>query len=125
MEPEVRRVAASHERLTTERCHILELCGAAADPRLSVARARVEPGVITARHTLTGVDERYLIVEGRGEVEIEGLDGWTEVAPGDLVVIPAGRTQRIRNTGRADLIFYCLCTPPFTESCYRQLETET
>ena len=31
------------------------------------------------------------------------------VRPGDFVHIPAGRAQRIRNTGALDLIFYALC----------------
>jgi mannose-6-phosphate isomerase-like protein (cupin superfamily) len=125
LRPAVRRAGAAAERFTPERCHVSELWGAADEPGVSIARARVEPGVTTARHALDGVEERYLIVGGRGEVEVEGLDGWSAVAQGDLVVIPAGRSQRIRNTGATDLVFYCICTPPFTPACYRQLEDES
>ena len=45
-----------------------------------------------------------------------------DVAPGDTVFIPAGVRQRITNTGSGDLVFYCICTPPFTPECYRPRE---
>ena len=44
----------------------------------------------------------------------------TEVGPGDIVLIPAGTPQRIRNPGDEDLVFYCICTPRFDESDYRR-----
>ena len=103
------------EFFTEEGCHILELWR---DADLTVARARVAPGGVTVRHSLAGVTERYLVAAGRGEVEVAGLEGWRAVGPGDLVAIPAGVAQRIRNTGEDDLVFYCLCTPPFTAACY-------
>ena len=58
------------EYLSDENCHILEVANDADDEELSVARARVEPGVTTAWHKLEGIGERYLIVSGRGRVEI-------------------------------------------------------
>jgi mannose-6-phosphate isomerase-like protein (cupin superfamily) len=47
------------------------------------------------------------------------------VQAGDLVYIPAGRAQRIRNTGAEDLVFYALCTPPFRWVAYRDLDAPT
>lgn len=38
---------------------------------MSVARARVEPGRTTRWHRLEGIDERYLILEGCGLVEVD------------------------------------------------------
>jgi mannose-6-phosphate isomerase-like protein (cupin superfamily) len=86
-----------------------------------MARARVEPGVTTAWHALAGVDERYILVEGRGRMEVGDVPP-TEVRPGDSVFIPAGTPQRITNVGDTDLIFYCVCTPRFTPDCYRDLD---
>lgn len=108
------------EYLSAERCRILEVLNGAGDPGLSVARARVAPGVVTQPHRLHGVVERYLIVEGRGVVSVGGLED-SEVGPGDLVVIPAGVTQSIRNVGATELVFYCICTPRFRQECYEAL----
>ncbi|MGH9789944.1 MAG: cupin domain-containing protein [Candidatus Acidiferrales bacterium] len=103
-----------------ERCHILETWRSA-DDTMTIARARVEPGVTTAWHALEGVTERYIIASGAGRMEVGDLPP-AAVGPGDTVFIPAGVRQRITNTGATDLIFYCVCTPPFTPACYRDLE---
>ena len=110
----------SAEYYTEERCHIL-VTDAVDDADVSLARARVEPGVTTARHSLTGVDERYVLIAGEGLVEV-GADDPALVGPGDVVAIPAGVGQRITNTGTTDLVFLCICTPPFRPECYLDLE---
>ncbi|MGE5154203.1 MAG: cupin domain-containing protein [Bdellovibrio bacteriovorus] len=119
--PELRRPALDEESLTAERCHILETWNRPEDPDLSVARARVEPGVTTRWHRLQGIGERYLIVSGQGIAEVEGMDS-TTVRPGDLLYIPPGSAQRIRNNGAEDLIFYALCSPRFQWSAYEDLD---
>lgn len=119
MKTGLRRPDESAEFFTDERCHILELSGGADDPALSIARARVEPGVTTQLHVLD-IAERYVVVSGRGEMEVGG--DVAPVGPGDVVLIPAGTPQRIANTGEADLVFYCLCTPAWTPDTYRALE---
>ena len=81
---------------------------------------RVPPGVTTARHALS-VDERYLVVSGKGRVEVEGLEP-EDISPGDVVLIPAGKVQRIRNPGPDDLVFLCICTPRFEPRHYRDRE---
>ncbi len=106
-----------------EGCSILELDNSASDPGASIARARVAPGLTTRWHCLEGVKERYLIVAGRGEVEI-GDTPAQAVSSGDLVSIPPGVRQRIRNTGTNDLLFYAICTPRFTPDRYRDLEAD-
>ena len=116
MEPTVVKEDLSGEHLTPEGCYILENWNSTEDG-MSIARARVEPGVTTQRHILAGVDEKYLIVSGTGSIEVGDLPA-TEVATGDLVVIPAGTPQRIINAGEEDLIFYCICMPGFTPDCY-------
>lgn len=104
-----------------EGCSILESWNNPADAQASIARARVAPGMTTRWHALTGVTERYLILSGRGEVEVgEGTP--ERVQAGDIVVIPPGVRQRIRNIGTEDLLFYAICTPRFTPDCYAALD---
>jgi len=121
MRAEVRKAGAAREYLTAERCHIIEIANDAGDEQVSIARARVEPGVTTAWHSLDGIAERYIIVCGRGRAEV-GDSGPLEVAPGDVVRIPPGEPQRIANTGDEDLVFYAVCSPPFSNDRYRNLE---
>ncbi len=110
------------EHSTPERCLIVENYS---DELVSIARARVKPGVTTTAHHLKGTSEIYLIARGRGRVKVGDLPS-TEVATGDVIAIPAGVSQRITNIGKTDLIFYCICTPRFTEDCYcNEEETKT
>ena len=111
------RPANPDEFPTGERCHITELMNDADVPQLSLARARVEPGVTTQLHALD-VREIYVILSGHGVMDT-GDGEALEVGPGDCVDIPAGADQRIRNTGDRDLVFLCLCAPRFTPACYR------
>lgn len=111
---------AAGEFFTPERCHITELFNVPSSPDASVARARVEPGVTTQLHALTGIREVYVIEAGEGTVEVSGVAA--AVGPGDRVDIPPGATQRITNTGAEDLIFLCLCTPRFVPEAYQTLD---
>lgn len=111
------------EFYTPERCFISELWNQPDDESMSIAIARVKPGIRTRLHYLDGINERYLIIEGRGRVEIEDSP-ITEVNPGDLVVIPKGKTQRIENIGKIDLKFYCICNPRFNNNCYHDSEKD-
>ncbi len=108
---------------TDEGCYILETWNRTDDPAVSVARAKVEPGVTTRRHRLAGIAERYLILSGAGRVEVEGIPPQS-VGPGDLVYIPADRGQRIANTGEGDLVFLAICTPRFVPEAYLDIETD-
>jgi mannose-6-phosphate isomerase-like protein (cupin superfamily) len=108
------------EFTTPERCSIFESLNATNDS-LSVARARVAAGVTTKWHAVDGTVERYIIAEGKGRVQVGDLEP-EDVGPGDVVLIPAGVRQRITNIGQADLIFYCVCTPPFEQKNYQDLE---
>lgn len=121
MRAEVRKATAIEEIKTKERCYILEIANDSGDEFVSIARARVEAGVSTALHRLKGVSERYVIVAGVGRVEVSERDP-VEVAAGDVVRIPPDIPQRITNIGASDLIFYCVCTPPFNLNCYESLE---
>jgi len=113
----VKRHTDEQEYWFREGCYITEIANDDGDPACSIARARVEPKETTAWHMLDGTQERYIIVAGKGRVEVDE-DVCQEVAAGDIVRIPANTRQRITNTGDEDLIFYAICTPPFTSACY-------
>ena len=121
IDPDVVSTDKAAERLTEERCFILELSNDPRDPRVSIARARVRPGVTTRRHRIRSTEERYVILSGRGVAEIDGLEA-RQVGPGDVVRIPAGAPQRIANVGAEDLVFLCVCTPRFEWQNYECLE---
>jgi mannose-6-phosphate isomerase-like protein (cupin superfamily) len=121
MEVVVRHVQESAEFMTPEGCWILESWNDEADPALSIARARVAPGVTTKLHRVRGLIERYLIISGSGLVTVGDLRA-ERVAAGDVVVIPAGVSQKIENDGKVDLVFYAICSPRFTVEAYEQLE---
>jgi len=76
--------------------------------RYSLAHAVVAPGQSTVRHRLSN-DEAYYIIEGRGEMHVD--DESADVEPGDLVEIPPGAVQWIRNLGETDLVFLCIVDP--------------
>ena len=124
--PMILRAAASQEYWFEEGCHITEWLNSPEDPGLSVARARVTPGVTTRLHRLAGIAERYVVLEGEGRVELVGPDSAmasadhyvSDIEPGDVVVIPPGVAQRVTNIGQADLVFLALCTPRFTRAAY-------
>jgi mannose-6-phosphate isomerase-like protein (cupin superfamily) len=99
MEPKILRSKTVKELFTPEGCHISEIWNSSQDENVSVARARVEPGVTTALHYLEKVVERYVITAGKGRVEVGELPA-TEVSVGDVVVIPAGTPQRIKTRGQ-------------------------
>lgn len=105
---------------TPERCFITELLNDEAQPEVSIARARVEPGVTTQLHRLE-VAEWYVIESGVGRMTV-GDDAVRSVRPGDVVSIPAGCPQKIENHGDADLKFLCVCAPRFLLQHYTSLE---
>jgi mannose-6-phosphate isomerase-like protein (cupin superfamily) len=105
------------EFYTPEGCYINELSNRADDPACSIARARVAPGVTTQLHALHQTVERYVILQGQGEVEVAGAAP-LPVGPLDVVHIPAGASQRIANTGSTDLVFLAVCTPRFRPENY-------
>lgn len=105
---------------TDERCYITELCNTGDAPEGSLAIARVESGVTTQLHCLTGLTETYIVIEGSGRMEVDGNQ--FDIAEGDQVVIPSGISQRVTALGESDLRFYCLCTPRFFPESYVNLE---
>jgi len=77
--------------------------------------------VTTRLHAVKDTMERYIILEGEGEVSINYSEP-EKVKTLDAVTIPAGTAQKITNTGNKDLVFLCICTPRFEQKNYQNLE---
>ena len=110
----------STEFFTAEQCYIIEMHNNKNDDACSIARARVAPGVTTTRHKLVNIIERYVIISGMAEVQLDGQAS-IKVGPWDVVNIPANITQQITNIGQEDLLFLCICTPRFQQQQYVDL----
>lgn len=123
MNPEIRLFQPSAEFFTDEGCYINELLNQPFDPKVSIALARVPPSSTTRWHRLHGIVERYVLLEGSGIVEIGDLPE-QKVSYGDIVLIPAGIRQRIRNCGNEDLVFLAVCSPRFRHDAYEDIDEE-
>jgi mannose-6-phosphate isomerase-like protein (cupin superfamily) len=76
----------------------------------SLAEATLEPGQATERHYHADSEEIYFVVEGSGEMELDGER--RRLGVGDAVLIPPGARHQIR----ADvdgLRFLCCCAPAY------------
>ena len=98
MKEAIRRAAEQEEFFTAEGCFIVELSNSPDDPALSIARARVAPGVTTRWHRVRDTAERYVIL-----------------------LIPPSCRQRIANIGASDLVFLAICSPRFNQDAYEQI----
>jgi len=107
---------------TAERCDINELLNNPLDSACSIAQACVAPGIITQLHAVKNTIERYIIIEGEGQVFINHQPP-ESVRKFDIVSIPENTPQKIENTGSIDLVFLCICTPRFEQKNYQNLET--
>ena len=105
----------------SEGCFITELSNTPDDPAVSIARARVPPGVTTRWHRVKDTAERYVVLEGEGRVQVgDALP--QDVRRDDVVFIPPSCRQRIANTGAGELIFLAVCNLRFTQQAYEEIE---
>jgi mannose-6-phosphate isomerase-like protein (cupin superfamily) len=77
----------------------------------SLAEASLAPGQSTQRHYHAASEEIYFVLEGEGELEIDGER--RHVGVGDAALIPAGAWHEIVATSR--LRFLCCCAPPYSD----------
>jgi mannose-6-phosphate isomerase-like protein (cupin superfamily) len=76
----------------------------------SLAEARLEPGQATERHYHRASEEIYVVLEGSGDMELDGE--LRRVEPGDAALIPPGAWHQIRAIEA--LRFLCCCSPPYS-----------
>lgn len=121
MQASIHAINHDAEFYTEELCYINELSNHANDPDVSIAQARVAVGVTTRWHRLHGITERYVVLAGRGLVEIGDLQPQI-IETGDVVLIPPLCRQRISNIGKTDLVFLAICSPRFQQTAYEDIE---
>ena len=80
--------------------------------RQSLAEASLEPGRATRRHYHAASEEIYLVVEGGGELEVDG-DRRT-VESGDAILIPPGAWHEL-TAGAKGVVILCCCVPPYSD----------
>jgi mannose-6-phosphate isomerase-like protein (cupin superfamily) len=78
----------------------------------SLAEARVLAGGRTERHYHKLTEEFYFILEGAGEIELDGER--RRVGPGDAILIPPGAWHTIMAI--EPLCFLCCCAPPYAHN---------
>ena len=75
----------------------------------SLAEATLAVGQSTQRHYHRASEEIYFVLEGDGELEIDGKA--KRLAAGDAALIPPGAWHEIVAT--SPLRFLCCCAPPY------------
>ena len=78
----------------------------------SLAEATLEPGQATERHQHRLTEEIYFVLEGSGDMEVDGEH--RRVAVGDAVLIPPGAWHTLRNDGTSELVILCCCAPAYS-----------
>jgi mannose-6-phosphate isomerase-like protein (cupin superfamily) len=78
----------------------------------SLAEASLAPGQATERHYHGRSEEIYFVLEGTGEMELDGE--LRRVGPGEAVLIPPAAWHRIQ--AEEPLRFLCCCAPPYSDA---------
>jgi mannose-6-phosphate isomerase-like protein (cupin superfamily) len=78
----------------------------------SLAEAELGPGQQTQRHHHARTEEIYVLLEGGGEMEVEGDRANVDI--GDAILIPAGARHQI-TAGERGARFLCCCAPPYSD----------
>jgi mannose-6-phosphate isomerase-like protein (cupin superfamily) len=77
----------------------------------SLAEATIEAGQTTLRHHHRASEEIYYLVEGAGEMEIDGERA--RVTAGDAILIPPGAWHQFRADAAGSVRLLCACAPPW------------
>jgi mannose-6-phosphate isomerase-like protein (cupin superfamily) len=108
----VRSLEEAEPFTTADGSTIRELLGLPTAPVLnqSLAEATLVGGQVTERHYHADSEEIYYVVEGSGEMELDGER--RPVGVGDAVLIPPGARHQIRADADG-LRFLCCCAPAY------------
>ena len=110
---EVRSLADAESFVTADGSTIRELFGLPTGgvEHQSLAEATLAPGQATQRHYHRASEEIYFVLDGEGEMELDG--DRRPVSAGDAVAIPAGAWHELRAEGERPLRILCSCAPPY------------
>ena len=78
----------------------------------SLAEASLAPRSATRRHYHARSEEIYLVVEGGGELEVDGEV--RAVGAGDAILIPPGSPHQL-TVGDEGVRILCCCVPPYSD----------
>lgn len=73
-----------------------------------------EPGEIAKLHYHKVMEEIYFVLEGNGEIEIDGE--WLKIKKEDCIAIPVGVKHRIRNTGKQKQLKFLSINSPYWQN---------
>ena len=90
--------------------HLLLDAGDLGARSLAVTWVRVAPGAGQPPHRHDTSEQAYVVVAGHGVVTVDGET--TELAPGDLVLIPPAAEHAIRNASDDELVYVSATAPP-------------
>lgn len=76
----------------------------------SLAEACLPTGGSTQRHYHKLSEELYFVLEGSGQMEIDGETRL--VGPGDAILIPSGAWHEL--LAESSMRFLCCCAPPYS-----------
>ncbi len=109
----VRSLSAAEPFVTADGSTIRELFGLPTGgvEHQSLAEATLAPGQSTRRHHHRASEEIYFVLDGVGEMELDGER--RRVGPGDAVAIPPGAWHELTAEGDSPLRILCCCAPPY------------
>jgi mannose-6-phosphate isomerase-like protein (cupin superfamily) len=110
---EVRSLADAESFVTADGSTIRELFGLPTGgvENQSLAEATLSPGQATQRHYHRASEEIYFVLDGDGEMELDGVR--RRVGAGDAIAIPPGAWHQLRAEGERPLRILCCCAPPY------------
>lgn len=112
----IRDISGCEEIVAGDNCLLKELFNPLHDDlklRYSLAVGRVEPGGETFLHRLKN-SEVYFLLKGTAEICID--DDVGVVGAGQVVYVPPGSSQRVKNVGADELLFACIVDPAWREA---------
>lgn len=110
MHTQLRQTAPINER-GGQSSYLLLSQGQFGSRNLAITSVEGGPGSMQAVHGHPDNEQAYVIVRGRGVMQVG--DEMEEVGEGTLVFIPPGAAHAIKNTGDEPLVFVSATSPPF------------
>ncbi|MGI9480124.1 MAG: cupin domain-containing protein [Hyphomicrobiaceae bacterium] len=79
--------------------------------QVTITRVTIKPGATQDRHAHDGAEQIWLVERGSGELLVADC-GSEPLSEGDVIRTPPGAIHGLKNTGRTDLIYLSVTTPP-------------
>ena len=82
---------------------------------VEIAMCVFSPNEVALRHHHDRMEEIYFVLEGEGEIELNGT--WRKIRAEDCVSVPIGTNHRVRNThAEKNLRFLSINSPMWQDS---------